>query len=777
LSVNRTGFGALAGAKGAKDDPRQGAVVSRLVSHCCLAIAACAVVPGALVAQQVPASTRPDAATPNDQAAPPVDPADQKRARQAGEPQPVPTPTSDPLGDKPIVPDDQFDKSLPPLSNDINAPLEPIPQDAPFTPQTADKAPPSVKPPNVTPPTTTPAPDVPPGTLPPAPEPAPELAEPLPTLDSYNTTPVTEVADVAGGKGAELRYDTVVNGLGDLGLDDDFKTFSSLKKGGGKAANAAMVAARGREDEALAVRLMHSRGYYDATALSSVETIPNQAGRVRVVINAVPGKQYSFASVNVDSQPVVPGDLITRNLPLKVGQPIDAVRVQGAEANVTLEMGRNGYPFVHLGTRDILLDENAFTGDYTLPVDTGPRSSFGDVSTSGRLAFGPDHIRILRRFKQGELYNTEKVDDLRKALVATGLFSTVSVEPVDTGKTASDGTRIVDLAVTQRVGRTRSIAATGGYSTGEGIKLEGTFTARNAFPPEGAFIIGAVAGTQEQSGTVTFRRSNWKQRDRTLSFGLSAGHNNYDAFDAATLSLFGRVSYDSTPIWQKRITYGYGFELTGTNESIYNYNLHKRDRGTYFIAALPLNIQWDTSDDLLNPTKGYRVKLTLSPETSVRGPIRPYARTMLDASVYYPVTSSIVLAGRGRVGSILGIARDDLAPSRRYYGGGGGSVRGYGYQRLGPFDPNGDPVGGRSVNEFALEARYRFGNYGIVPFVDAGNSYESTMPKFTDWKFGAGIGGRFYTNFGPIRVDVATPLNKRKGDSRIALYISIGQAF
>jgi len=763
--VNRSGCGALAGAKGAKDDLRKGAVVSRLVSYSCLAIAACAVLPGALVAQQTNSSARTDSTAP-------ADLSNQDQARQSGEPKPVPTPTSDPLGDKPIVPDDQFDKSLPPLSNDINAPLEPIPQEAPFTPQTADKAPPSV-----TPPAITPAPDVPPGTLPAAPEPAPELAAPLPSLDSYNTTPVTEVADVPNGKGAEIRYDTVVNGLADLDLDSDFRTFSSLKKGGGKAANAAMVAARGREDEALAVRLMHSRGYYDATALSSVESIPNQPDRVRVVINAVPGKQYTFASINLDSQPVVPGDLITRNLPLKVGEPIDTVRVQGAEANVTLEMGRNGYPFVRLGTRDILLDDAAFTGDYTLPVDTGPRSSFGNVSTSGRLAFGPDHIRVLRRFKEGELYNTDKVDDLRKALVATGLFSTVTVEPVDTGKNAPDGTRIVDLAVTQRVGRTRSIAATGGYSTGEGIKLEGTFTARNAFPPEGAFIVGAVAGTQEQSGTVTFRRSDWKQRDRTLSFGLSAGHNNYDAFDAATLSLFGRVSYDSTPIWQKRITYAYGFELTGTNESVYNFNAGKRQRGSYFIAALPLNIQWDTSDDLLNPTKGYRVKLTLSPETSVRGPIRPYARTQIDASVYYPVTSSIVIAGRGRVGSILGIARDDLAPSRRYYGGGGGSVRGYGYQRLGPFDPNGDPVGGRSVNEFALEARYRFGNYGIVPFVDAGNSYASSMPKFTDWKFGAGIGGRFYTNFGPIRIDVATPLNKRKGDSRIALYISIGQAF
>jgi translocation and assembly module TamA len=152
-------------------------------------------------------------------------------------------------------------------------------------------------------------------------------------------------------------------------------------------------------------------------------------------------------------------------------------------------------------------------------------------------------------------------------------------------------------------------------------------------------------------------------------------------------------------------------------------------------------------------------------------------RTLAEATGYYPVNDRLVIAGRARAGSIQGIERDDLAPSRRYYGGGGGSVRGYGYQRLGPFDPDGNPVGGRSLNEFSLEARYRFGDFGIVPFVDAGNSYANALPTFTDLRFGAGIGGRFYTNFGPMRIDVATPLNPRPGDGKVALYISIGQAF
>ncbi|MBN8807749.1 MAG: BamA/TamA family outer membrane protein [Sphingomonas sp.] len=702
------------------------------------------------------------------QAAPTPTPTSTEAAPQQSKPVAIPTPATDPQGSTPVIDDKDFNAALPKLSNDINAPLEPIPQEAPFTPQTAATPPASTVPP------VTPAPNVAPGTLPPVAEPPAELAQPLPPLDP-NVKP-NDVADTVADKAAEVRYDTAVVGLDKLGLEGSFKSLSSLKKGGGKAANKAMVSARAREDEALAIRLMKAQGYYDGSAISTIEPVPTDKTRLRVTVNATPGPLYRFGTVTIDSGPVVPTDLIVKNLNLNPGDPIEADRVQGAEANVSLQLGQTGYPFSRLGTRDILLDDKTFTGDYTLPVDLGPRSRFGDVVVTGR-PFNAKHVRVLRRFKPGDLYDTRLTDDLRKALVATSMYSTVSVAPVDTGRNNPDGTRIVDIAVDQTIGKTRSVSGTAGYSTGQGFRAEGTFTARNAFPPEGAFVGTLIGGTQEQGASVTFRRSNWLQRDRTLTLSLAAGHSNYDAFNANTIQLIGRVSYDSTPIWQKKFTYYYGFELTGTNETAYDFATMDRQRGTYFIAALPVMGQFDTSDDLLNPTRGYRVKLSLSPETSVRGAARPYLRSLAEASAYYPVSTSLVLAGRVRVGSIVGIERDDLAPSRRYYGGGGGSVRGYGYQRLGPFDPNGDPVGGRSLNEFALEARYRFGNFGIVPFLDGGNSYASSMPKFNDWRLGAGIGGRFYTNFGPIRIDVATPLNRRPGDSRIALYISIGQAF
>jgi translocation and assembly module TamA len=136
-----------------------------------------------------------------------------------------------------------------------------------------------------------------------------------------------------------------------------------------------------------------------------------------------------------------------------------------------------------------------------------------------------------------------------------------------------------------------------------------------------------------------------------------------------------------------------------------------------------------------------------------------------------------VLAGRMRIGTIVGASSSQIAPSRRFYSGGGGSVRGYSYQAIGPRDPNGDPVGGRSLAEFALEARVRFGNFAVVPFVDAGTISDASLPNFSDMRYGAGIGLRYHSSFGPIRVDLGTPLNRRSGDTPVTVFVSLGQAF
>jgi translocation and assembly module TamA len=190
---------------------------------------------------------------------------------------------------------------------------------------------------------------------------------------------------------------------------------------------------------------------------------------------------------------------------------------------------------------------------------------------------------------------------------------------------------------------------------------------------------------------------------------------------------------------------------------------------------------YDGSDSLLDPTRGFRLSGRLSPEISFHGGHFSYGRAQFDASAYHPVGERVVVAGRVRLGTIFGAGLFNVAPSRRLYAGGGGSVRGYGYQRLGPKDLDGDPIGGRGLAEFAVEARVRLsafgGNFGLVPFFDGGTLTSSARPDFSHWRTAAGLGVRYYSLFGPIRIDVGVPLNRQKGDGPFAVTVSLGQAF
>ncbi|WP_085219406.1 autotransporter assembly complex protein TamA [Allosphingosinicella indica] len=667
-------------------------------------------------------------------------------------------PADPPETDAPIVSDREFEAALPPLDAELGAPLEPIENFDAGLPPATDAAPDVALP------------------QPPVVPLDPALAEPLPPLATFDVT-TPEASPEDSEEAPPVRYTLAIEGLKDVGLQGRFRDLSALEQGDNKATNGAMVAARAREDEALAVRLLRSEGYYDGTAVVAIEQLPDQPGQLRVTVTAAPGERYNLGEIAVTGPETVPPGLAREALPLKTGSPIVAAEVEGAEANVALKLPQQGYPFTQIGQRDVLLDPVTHIGDYTLPVDPGPRARFGGFTTEGDLAFDAEHVGVLSRFERGDLYDSRKVDDLREAMVATSLFSSVSAEPVRTGEQAEDGTEYVNILVRQDAGPPRALTATAGYATGEGFRVEGAWEHRNLFPPEGALRFGAIAGTQEQSARATFRRSNAGKRDRTVVVNLEAGRRDYPAYTGYTARLNGLISRESTPIWQKRWTWAYGAELIATNENAFDTGLLARERQTYFIGGLTGQLGYDASDSLLDPTKGFRLLGRVNPEVSLNDGTRPYVRNLIEGSAYFPASDSIVLAGRVRFGSISGIDRDDLAPSRRLYAGGGGSVRGFGYQELGPKDLDNNPIGGRSLNEFALEARYRFGNYGVVGFVDAGQVYSSALPQFSNLRYGVGVGGRFYTNFGPMRLDVAMPIDRQPGESKFAVYISIGQAF
>ncbi len=574
---------------------------------------------------------------------------------------------------------------------------------------------------------------------------------------------------------AARRYAWRVEGIGDIAstlLRPRFDQLSSLKANDGKPANAAQLDRRAREDAALLNSLLRAEGYYDAAVTTRVEG----GAKPLVVIAAVPGTLYRFKGVTIDGIAAA-GDkapALAGAFGVKADDPVNSDAIVAGEAKLTSQIGREGFPFATVGDSAVVVDHATRTAILDLAVQPGGARRFGQVvALPGNRVFDAHHVEEIARFSPGQPYDAAKIDDLRRALIQTSLVSAVTVKPVQ-----GASPDVVDIAVKLDPAPPHTVAGELGYGTGEGARAELSWTHRNLFPPEGALTLRSVLGTREQLGSVVFRRSNFHARDRVLTAQVSAAHTNRDAYDARTFTLSGSLEKQTNIFFQKTWTWSLGGELVASDERDVLLSTGLPRRRTFFIGALPTSLNYDGSDDLLNPTRGFRLGGRLSPEVSLQGSVFGYARTQVDASVYRTVADGVVLAARTRLGTIAGAPRDQVAPSRRFYAGGGASVRGYGYQAIGPRDPNNDPIGGRSLTEFAIEARVKaFGNFGIVPFLDAGNIYTSPLPKFTGLQYGAGLGVRYYSNFGPIRLDVGTPLNPRAGDSRIAVYVSLGQAF
>ena len=571
------------------------------------------------------------------------------------------------------------------------------------------------------------------------------------------------IEGLSGGEGLPVETETALRAR--------FKLLSALEEGK-EVGNTAQIDRRARQDEALLRQLLRAAGYYDSDVTTRIEGERGQ--RLAVTLVVTPGPLYTLAAVEIggiDESGDRTDDLL-RAFQIAQGQPASSDQIAAGLAALKAELGREGFVFAKVGEPKLTVDHEEHSVRLVLQVDPGRVQRIGKITIEGQRLFSAKHLGRIARFRRGDVYNAAMLDDFRRALIQTSLVSTVTIKPVPT---ADPG--IVDILVKLEPAPPRTISGSIGYGTGEGYRVEASWQHRNLIRPEGAVTFQGVLGTQEQSAGAILRRNNYKARDRVLTGQLLIRHLDENAFEARSITLAAGLERQTNIIWQKKWTWSYGAELTASKEDDTVKATGAPRRRQYLTGALPSSLSYDGSDDLLNPSRGYRLAARVSPELSLQGSAFGYVKAQLDGSAYLPVGGRTVIAGRARLGSIIGAAAERIAPTRRFYAGGGGSVRGYGYQKIGPVDRNGDPLGGKSLTEFSLETRVRFGNFGVVPFLDGGNLYASSIPKFSKFRYGTGIGVRYYSTFGPIRVDVGTPLNRHPGESRLAVYVSLGQAF
>lgn len=575
---------------------------------------------------------------------------------------------------------------------------------------------------------------------------------------------------------------------------DRFKALSQVEEFDDEDGNIAVLAARARADEELLDRLLRIYGYYDNQIIREIgaedETglaaeIPPPEGAVRFAI--IPGRQYSLGAIELgsleaDTAPFGDAAAARAAFGMDVGDPLLSDSIVEERYDLDRWLGENGYPFASIDEPELLVDHARQQGDLTMIVQPQDKYRFGGVNSSLPDFLSGEHFASIARFDPGDIYNRSDELDLRRAILATGLVSSVTITPREVAPAVGGEPGTVDLDVDITQAPLRTLAGSIGYGSGEGFKLEASWEHRNLFPPEGMLRLRGIAGTREQLAGVTFRKNNFGNRDRILTLDAYATTIDTEAYDGRTVAVRGTYEKVSNLLFQKELSWAVGAEILATDERNRVIDDIPRPRETYFVGAVFGRATIDKSDSLLDPTEGFRLTGFLSPEVSRAFDTTTfYLRAQADGSIYRQVNDRIVLAGRTRVATIQGADTFEVAPSRRLYAGGGSSVRGYGYQAVGPLNDLGEPTGGRSLVELAGEARIKTGfldgALSVVPFLDVGSVSADPTPDFKYIKYGAGLGVRYATGFGPIRLDVGVPLNPGPYDDSFAVYVSLGQAF
>lgn len=627
--------------------------------------------------------------------------------------------------------------------------------------------------------------------------PDPEL-EALASLAEQSLGELPELEDVTIGDALVLGFPLAPGAFPERSeFIARFRELSNLRQLDGDKDAAPQVAARARADEELLGEMLRTYGYYSGEVVRQLsggrrarengeEAVADIASEPRVRFDLLPGTRYRFGRIDLGGLSRMTGadaERLIAAFAIEPGDPLYADHIVEREIELRVALGEGGFPFAELAEPELLIDHARQEGDLTLAVDPGGKYAFGAVESGDPAFLSSRHLARIGRFEPGDIYRQSLETDLRRAIIATGLVSSVTITPRAVTPPAEGVPGEVALDVDFERAPVRTIAGAIGYGSEDGFKLEGRWEHRNLFPPEGALRLRGILGTREMLGSVGVRRNNFRGRDQILTADIFASDIQTLAVDSRTIGLRTTFEKVSNILFQKPVSWQLGGELLYTDERnrLARNSTIALPRQTYLIGSLFGNVTLDGSDDLLDPSSGYRATLFLAPEVSrSEGQQSFYLRAQADAS-YYASFGSTVLAGRVRAATIQGADRVDVAPSRRLYAGGGGSVRGYGFQGVGPRNDRGEPVGGASLVEFSLEARIETplmdGAIEVVPFLDAGTVSLGSTPDFRFVQYGAGVGIRYKTTFGPIRVDVATPLNPTQWDSPVVVYVSLGQAF
>lgn len=533
---------------------------------------------------------------------------------------------------------------------------------------------------------------------------------------------------------------------------------------------------------------LRAEGYWGGSVTATIDGLPpddpalparlqGATEPVPVVLTLSPGPRYRIGQIGIAAEPDSAAPAVraaAAESGLAEGDPARAEAVLAAETAIRDALRRSGHPLAAAAGREVWVDHDRRTMDVAWRFAPGPRATFATPEVTGQVRTRAGLLqRTAARQIEGRDYSPAALERARRALMALGVFESVRAEPA--AALTPDNRLPVTFHVSERP--LRAIGGTLSYETNYGLGISAFWEHRNLFGGAERLRLEAEAARlgESDAANATYRAfatltlpEIWRY-DARLTARVGAVRERLEAYDRdavlasalAERQLSERLALQGGPLYETGRIGRYGvledFSLLG------------------FVAGL----RWDDTTSLLDPTSGVRAAITATPYWSIQDG-STFTRLLAVGSTYIDMTGDArgVLALRGALGATVGATRDEITLDKRFYAGGGGSVRGYTYQSIGPRDAGNRPLGGASLMEVAVEWRQRIsGPWGAVAFVDAGSVGEDSYPGSGDFRVGVGLGMRYLTAIGPIRVDIGVPLNPERGDSPYALYVGIGQAF
>ncbi|MHC0613171.1 autotransporter assembly complex protein TamA [Komagataeibacter oboediens] len=608
-------------------------------------------------------------------------------------------------------------------------------------------------------------------------------------------------------------YTTTLRPTGNADLDDALRASSdllSLQKT--QAVSPFALTGRIHNDYSRLISALESYGYYagaititvtdgggksGASAAGShdgrdpdlpewMQSIP--AGhRAQITISAQPGVQFRIGVVTLNPDkgdpPVNLNADEVKAFAMKSGMPAQAENVLSAGVTLQTALTEEGYALAHVSKPQAWLRPATHTLDIAYTVHRGPVVNLGAFDFAGLQRTHPAYIARRLTIAPGELYQPSRIERARQDIASTGLFADVQVNHGDT--LASDGSMPLDFAF--REGKRHSVGAEGGYSTDLGGRAGVTWTHNNLFGNAERLrltaLITGLGGSAEQGLGYDFYadllKPDFGSRNQNMSARLEGIKQElYSYRQTALLARIGIV---------RRVNRHWNVSFGGQIEQEQIQQMGTTN--SYFIAALPLTANYDGTgvDNPITPaTHGVRMGASITPSASLTDGTSFFVIMQATVSTYFDLKNfglsrpgRSVLAWRGTIGNVEGASTFDIPPDQRLYAGGSATVRGFRYQGVGPqFANTRYAIGGTSMDAGSFEYRQRImQKFGAVGFIDAGQVTADRTPFQGTLRVGAGAGARYYTPIGPVRLDVAVPLNRPARGDKWELYVGLGETF